>query len=310
MPLLVKPRDHPQQLIGKEINGKEKQTMAIDILKKHWLKLLLIPLVIGTFSLTSVALAQEEDEDAQQQDAPLVQEWEQRHFATLEQRQADRARTFEQRCEADQWIMRGGESLGLIVVQCNVSLASILADNPQISDPDQVWVGEVVNVPEEDRFVDLQADLTAQQQEYMMQLAQQFEDEVVPVTGLAEAAIQAERRNFATQDQRRQAEQMTLEQRCEQSHWIFLPGESLGLLTTVCGIPLDVMLAHNHQVGNPHLVFAGEIVTIPDDPFADVQPRLTQEQLEHLQADFDVEPVDDEDDVDTEDEDDEEEDEG
>jgi hypothetical protein len=270
---------------------EENKKMALDI-KKHWLKILLIPLLVGMFSLTSIAMAQE-DEEPEQAASPAVEEWEQRQITTLDQRQADRQVPLEQRCEADQWIMRGGESLGHIVINCNIPLANVLAENPQISDPDLVWVGEAVNIPTEVEFVDLQMDLTAQQQDYMMQLAQRFEDEVVPVTGLEDAAVQAERRTFATPQQRQQANALTMEQRCEQDHWVFLPGETLGHLTTVCGIPLDVMLAHNHQVGNPHLVFVGEVVTIPADPFAEEQPKLTQEQLEHLQADFDVQPVDD-----------------
>jgi hypothetical protein len=279
----------------------------MDVLKAHWLKILLIPLVIGMFSLTSIAVAQEEDAEQQAQ----VTEWETRHFSTLEQRQADRNVPLDQRCEADQWIMRGGESLGWIVINCNVSLMSILAENPQISDPDQVWVGEVVNIPEEDVFIeDPVAALTPPQHEYMMQLAQRFEDQVVPVTGLEDAAREAPRRTMATPTERQQARQMTLEQRCAQDQWVFLPGESMGLLTTVCGFPLDVILAHNHQVGNPNLVFAGERVTIPADPFApwDQHPPLTAEQLENLQAAFDVTPADDDaDEEDVEDDDEEEE---
>jgi hypothetical protein len=285
--------------------------MTLDIVKRHWLKLLLIPLVIGLFSLTSIAMAQEEDAQPAQ-----VTEWETRVFATMDQRQADRNVPFAQRCEADEWIMRGGESLGMIVINCNVSLASILFANPQISNPDQVWVGEAVNIPDEDVFIDdLAVALTPPQHEYMMALAQRFEEQIVPVTGLEEAAIQAQRRTMATPTERQQARQMTFEQRCAQDSWVFLPGETLGHLTTICGFPLDVVLAHNHQVGNPNLVFAGERISIPADPFAPwfEQPMLTAEQLEHLQADFDVMPVEDdaeEEDGEDDEEEEEEEDEG
>jgi LysM repeat protein len=274
--------------------------MTLDFVKRHWLKLLLIPLLIGMFSLTSVVMAQEEEQETVE-----VTEWETRQFATLEQRQQHRGMTMEQRCEADQWVVRGGETLGQIMIQCNVSLAAILAANPQISDPDMVWVGEVVNVPEEPFVEDLFIALTPPQQDYMLMLAERYEAEVVPVTGLEEAGMERVRRTFATDTERQQARQMTFEQRCAQDHWVFLPGESLGHLTTICGFPLDVMLAHNHQVGNPNLVFAFERISIPDDPFAPwfEQPMLTAEQLENLQEDFDVTPV--EDDAVDEDEDDE-----
>jgi hypothetical protein len=275
-------------------------------IKRHWLKLLLIPLLIGMFSLTTVAMAQEDETEQQE----TVTEWERRHISTLEQRQADRQVPLEQRCDADQWIVRGGESLGHIVVLCNIPLSNILADNPQISDPDMVWVGEIINMPEEVRFVEIAFELTPPQQDYMLMLAERYEEEIVPVTGLQEMAVERGRRAFATDEERQAARTMTFEQRCAQDHWVFLPGETLGHLTTICGFPLDVMLAHNHQVGNPNLVFAFERITIPDDPFAEIHPFLTAEQFENLQQDFDVTPAEDddvEDDVEDEEEDEDEE---
>jgi hypothetical protein len=239
---------------------------------------------------------------------PVADVIERRNIASADRIEAAQAMSLEQRCEADQWVVLSGESLGFIASVCGIPFDVLLAHNHQISQPDLVFQGEMVNIPA-DPFAEEQPFLTQAQLEYIQQT---FETPVIPETGEPVADV-IERRNIAGADRIEEAQAMSLEQRCEAGQWVVLSGESLGFITSVCGIPLDVLLAHNHQISTPDLVFVGELVNIPADPFAEVQPLLTQAQIDYLRANFAVpeldeaeEPVDDED---VEDEEEEEEDE-
>jgi hypothetical protein len=109
---------------------------------------------------------------------------------------------------------------------------------------------------------------------------------VIPETGSAEFAQETVARRMASDAQIRQAEAQRFDyaQRCEQGEFVILRGETLGHITANCGIPLDWILAVNRHISYPDLVFAGELVTLPD-PDADPAslPFLTQAQLDYLQ---------------------------
>lgn len=281
---------------------------------RYGLKILLIIPLLVAFSFASVALAQEEQPET---------EMAARNFAAVEQRQQVRARDLTQFddpnvrarwCDNDAWIVRGGETLGHIVINCDIPLANLLAVNPQISDPDLVFAGEIVNLPSQTQreevvgMPDAQLTLTAAQEEYFSGLIAQAEEAGIPVTG--EVAEDIAGRNMAADNQRLAAQERDLtrfddpnvrERWCGED-WVIMPGETLGHISILCNIPLDVLLAHNPQISNPDVVVDGEIVTIPDDPFATPRPLLTQAQREYLEANFGLEPVDTEPDVEDEDE--------
>jgi hypothetical protein len=276
----------------------------VSILQHPFRLLLAIALVASMTAAPTLAMAQEEEPDQ------ATQEIQRRNFASVEQMEAAQDMSLEQRCEADQWVVMAGESLGFIASVCGIPFDVLLAHNHQISQPDLVFQGEMVNIPA-DPFAEEQPLLTQAQLEYIQQT---FETPVIPETGEPVADV-IERRNIASADRIEEAQAMSLEQRCEADQWVILSGESLGFITSVCGIPLDVLLAHNHQISTPDLVFVGELVNIPADPFAEVQPLLTQAQIDYLRANFAVpeleeaeEPVDneEEEEEDEEDEDDDE----
>jgi N-acetylmuramoyl-L-alanine amidase len=285
--------------------------MAINKISRHWLRLLLIVPVIVALSFTSVAFAQE---DQQQQVTAEGEEMAARNFVTVEQRQQVRNRDLTrfddpayraQWCNQDSWIVRGGESLGHIVINCNIAMANILAVNPQISNPDLVYVGEEIRLPTQEQrrvtpgHANTTLTLTAAQQEYFNQFVTQADGEGIPVTG--EDAEDIFSRNYGTDAQLREARTRDLArfddpnyraQWCNRDHWVFAPGETLGHVAIQCGIPLDVLLAHNHQISNGDIVVVGEIIRLPADPFASAQPFLTEAQLNYLQGSFDTTPAD------------------
>jgi hypothetical protein len=272
--------------------------------KRKPLKVIAIIAVLAALMSVSVlAYAQENDQPEAQTDADAFF---QRNIASLEQRQMARERDLTQfddpevreRWCQDDWIILGGESLGHIVVNCGIPLANILAENPQIDNPDLVFVGEIVRLPDEIRPVDeTHSRLTASQQEYLLALTPQ-EGEIIPGTGIEVGQVNLEERRFASAEQRQFAEQRDLSQfddpevrdRWCQDDWIVRSGESLAHIVVFCGIPIDVLLAHNPQIGHGDLVFAGEIITMPPDPEAEIQPELTQEQLEYLEENFTLDP--------------------
>ncbi len=250
----------------------------------------------------------------------FAQEARARMMATEAQRQQARQMrdNFEFRCEQGQFVVLGGESLGHIARNCGVPLDFLLAANPQISFPDLVFAGELVNMPDPDVDPATMPMLTSQQLQYLsdrfgIAIAEvEVGEAVIPETGTAEFAEEAIARRMATrgQIQSAEAQRHDFAQRCSQDEFVVLGGETLGHITRNCGIPLDWILAVNPQISFPDLVFAGELVNLPD-PDADpaTLPFLTQAQLDYLQqtglvgepVETEVDDVDDENDLDDED---------
>jgi N-acetylmuramoyl-L-alanine amidase len=224
----------------------------------------------------------------------FTQEARQRMFASDSQRREARQMQFDYdwRCEQDQFVILGGESLGHIARNCGVPLDYILAVNPQIGYPDLVFSGELVNVPDADIDPSTMPLLTSQQAQYLsdrfgIAMAEgEIADPVIPETGSTEFAQEAGARRLASDAQIRQAEAQRFDyaQRCEQGEFVILRGETLGHITANCGIPLDWILAVNRHISYPDLVFAGELVTLPDpDTDPATLPFLTESQLDYLQ---------------------------
>jgi hypothetical protein len=274
---------------------------------RSWKLLLIIGLILALASFTSIAAAQEEQPEEQQTNAQtavdvtipdtgtdeFAQEANARMMATTAERQQARQmqHDYDWRCGQGQFVVLGGESLGHIARNCGVPLDFLLAANPQIGFPDLVFAGELVNMPNTDADP-RSMTLTAQQAQYLadrfgIAIAQaEVSDPVIPETGSAEFAQETVARRLASegQIQRAEAQRFDYAQRCEQGEFVILRGESLGHITANCGIPLDWILAVNRHISFPDLVFAGELVTLPDpDTDPATLPLLTEPQLNYLQ---------------------------
>jgi hypothetical protein len=224
----------------------------------------------------------------------FAQEARSRMFASESQRREARQMQFDYdwRCEQGQFVILGGESLGHIARNCGVPLDFLLAANPQIGYPDLVFSGELVNVPDSDVDPSTLPLLTSQQAQYLsdrfgIAMAEgEIADPVIPETGSTEFAQEAGARRLASDAQIRQAEAQRFDyaKRCEQGEFVILRGETLGHITANCGIPLDWILAVNRHISYPDLVFADELVTLPDpDTDPATLPFLTEAQLDYLQ---------------------------
>jgi hypothetical protein len=305
----------PQAYCQNRINPKNifqerSLNMLVKSVKRRSLKLLLVVgLIFALASFASIAAAQEEQPEEQQTTAQagVAEEAARRNFVSVEQRQEERQRQFDysQRCEDSHFIILGGESLGHITSNCGIPLDWILAVNPQIGNPDLVFAGEAVRLPPADADPRTMPFLTSEQHQYLADAGFQTEfvaegeepdaepaavEVIIPDTGTDEFAQEARSRMFASESQRREARQMQFDYdwRCEQGQFVVLGGESLGHIARNCGVPLDFLLAANPQIGYPDLVFAGELVNMPD---TDADPRtmtLTAQQLQYLADRFGI----------------------
>jgi N-acetylmuramoyl-L-alanine amidase len=274
----------------------------------HWLKILLIVPLIITFSFSSAAFAQEGEQQTVQE-AEIFQ----RSFASVEQRQQARQRDLtafdnltvrDRWCNADDWIVREGESLGHIVLRCGISLDHVLAVNPQISDPDLVYVGEIVNLPDQEQRrmavgvpgFPARLNLTAAQFDYMQGLFAQAEAEGIPVTGAD--AEDLTRRNIAPGHMQNAARQRDLARFddpnyrarwCGADEWVIAPGESLSTIVMRCGVPLEAILAANPQIQNGDIVITGEMINMPDETHL-ANLNLTAAQRQYIDQNFDTAP--------------------
>jgi len=108
-------------------------------------------------------------------------------------------------------------------------------------------------------------------------------EESLPETGLPEAAVERQNRQFVSQEELEERQYGNIDftmirnyssyEAEEQGQnecgdqWIVARGEWLGLIVINCDVPLEALLEANPQIQNQNLIFPGEIIRIPSGEF-------------------------------------------
>lgn len=151
----------------------------------------------------------------------------------------------EQPCESS-YIVQRGDTLRKIANACNTTVKELLAVNPQIMNPERIYVGQVIYLSQ------VQSE----------PLPDDPSSDPIPVTGDPNAPEQpANQPNIYT----------------------VRAGDSLGKIARNLNIPLSTLLLANPGITNPNIVHVGQQILIPTDEDLERLKTEYERQREELQ---------------------------
>jgi LysM repeat protein len=162
----------------------------------------------------------------------------------------------------DTYYVRKGDTLSQIAVEFGVPMASILADNPKVSNPNIIYVNESLLIPEQSNASGVDVDVAWVQQGDTL-------DKIAAAFGTSVDAILADNPN--TQSGQITSGQELLVPRTESSEqngdadvYIVQPGDTLDSIATSQNTTLDALLSDNPSILNPNIIYTGMEILIPD----------------------------------------------
>jgi LysM repeat protein len=222
--------------------------------------------------------------------------------------QLDKNRDYTQYDEEDQgqaecgqsYTVAPGEYWSLIVVNCDVPLDSLLAANPQVRDQNYLFAGELLAIPE-GGFSEIYAPSTNLPYVFAPGAFAKANVPVtggsegsqgtqppasgsagsgsgsVPVTGvdaLSRVTIRMLTRAEKNRDYTQYDEQQQGQEECG-SEYVVARGESMSLIVVNCDVPLDRLMAANPEMTDPNILFAGQVLSIPEGSFKEITAPTT-----------------------------------
>jgi LysM repeat protein len=192
----------------------------------------------------------------------------------------------------DTYTVRPGDNLARIAIDCNTTVAALLAANPEITDPNLIFVGMELNIPEGDPVVTDPEEgvipetgegeqlYTVQRGDTLSGIAVRFgttiedllernehigEDRVI-LPG-DQLAVPVDRTDFVPDTE--QDEQLYTVQR----------GDSFTGIAVRFGTTTENLLARNPHIVDPALIYPGQQIVVPSEPVVTVPDPEEGEQL-------------------------------
>ncbi len=178
------------------------------------------------------------------------------------------------------YVIRSGDTLYSIARRFNTTVDEILSLNPQITDPDLIFPGQVINLPEAeptDNCPFLQRGDRGPAVRRLQILLRTARYDPGPVDGIFGPRTEAALREF-----QRNTREIDITGTANLETWIALgaicepfdeiieytvrPGDTLFIIATRFNLSVDDILAVNPGIINPNLIFAGQIINIPPRP--------------------------------------------
>ncbi len=157
------------------------------------------------------------------------------------------------------YTVQPGDTMFSIAQKFGVSLDALIAANPQIPNPNLIFPGQIVCVPEftcpPNTF-----SYTVQPGDSMFSIAQRFG---VSLNALIAANPQITNPNLIFPGQIVCVPRT--DGRCPPGTFAYTvqPGDSMFLIAQRFGVSLNALIAANPQIPNPNLIFPGQIVCVP-----------------------------------------------
>jgi len=157
------------------------------------------------------------------------------------------------------YTVQPGDTMFSIARRFNVPLDELIAANPQIPNPNLIFPGQIVCVPEfacpPNTF-----PYTVQPGDSMFSIAQRFG---VSLNALIAANPQITNPNLIFPGQIVCVPRT--DGRCPPGTFAYTvqPGDSMFLIAQRFGVSLNALIAANPQITNPNLIFPGQIVCVP-----------------------------------------------
>ncbi len=148
------------------------------------------------------------------------------------------------------YVVHQGDTLSGIAQNFGVSLAALEAANPQITNPNLIFPGQVilipVNPPPPGTYV-------VQSGDTMSGIAQKF--------GVTLAALEAANPQITNPDLIFPGQVLTIP--ATVVTYVVQPGDTMSGIAQKFGVTLAALETANPQVSDPNLIFPGQLLTIP-----------------------------------------------
>lgn len=175
-----------------------------------------------------------------------------------------------------QHLVRPGDSLFLIARQYQISLASLLGVNPQIPDPDRLFIHQVINLPTfpppPPSPTEEMIQLYVRVGETLSSIARRVN---VPLSAIIDANPQIEDPNVLFAGQ---IINIPLQIPERVLSIVVKPGDTLSFYSRVFGISISQILAANPGIIDPNVLFVGQIIRIPAAPPVGPHPGFARAQ--------------------------------
>ena len=153
------------------------------------------------------------------------------------------------------YIVRSGDTLTAIAARFGVSLAALEAANPQISDPNRIFPGQVVSIP---------GSSPASGSDYVVQLGDTL-TAIAARFGVSLAALEAANPQISDPNRIFPGQVVSIpgSSPASGSDYVVQLGDTLTAIATRFGVSLAALEAANPQISDPNRIFPGQVVSIP-----------------------------------------------
>ena len=148
------------------------------------------------------------------------------------------------------YTVQKGDTLTAIAAKFGVSLTALEAANPQITNPDLIFPGQVVTIPVNPPPP---GTYVVQSGDTMTAIAKKF--------GVSLAALEAANPQVTNPDLIFPGQVLTIPTTVVT--YVVQPGDTLTAIAKKFGVSLAALEAANPQITNPDLIFPGQVVKIP-----------------------------------------------
>ncbi len=162
------------------------------------------------------------------------------------------------------YVIQPGDTLFLIAQRFGVTNEDILASNPQITDPDLIFPGQIIGIPLPGPPPPPVPGITyiVQPGDTLFSIAQQF--------GVSLAALIAANPQIADPNLIFPGQFITVPAGPVPPpipppgfNYVIQPGDTLFIIAQRFGISLSTLIAANPQIADPNIIFPGQIILIP-----------------------------------------------
>lgn len=153
------------------------------------------------------------------------------------------------------YIIRSGDTLSAIASRFTVSVAALTAANPQITNPNLIFPGEVLAIP---------GQAAAAGSRYVVQTGDTL-SAIASRFGVGLSALVAANPQIADPNLIFAGQIVSIPGNLPErgAQYVVRTGDTLSAIGTRFGVALPVLIGANKQIGNPNRIFTGQIVSIP-----------------------------------------------
>ena len=149
------------------------------------------------------------------------------------------------------YTVQSGDTLSGIAQKFAISLQALEAANPQILDPNRIFPGQVVHIP--DQVTPPGLTYVVQQGDTLSGIAERF--------GVSLQALEAA--NPQIPDPNRIFPGQVIHVPGPRRTYVVQPGDTLSGIAARFGVSLQALEAANPQIPDPNRIFPGQVIRIP-----------------------------------------------